>query len=263
VPQFEIRIGEHLPEQPGALQQGKRPTNYSRQSAIDYALFFCNRVCSDGIVMSKDRLNRRRAGELLSDVDPVEAENDCTHFVSCSLGRPPGFKTATGTILTGGGIYISDDGFLDKGKTGVYGILEAGPLVNYLKLTEKIAFAHIDAVGLLFFSGQTPEFFPNTAEQVARLKALIQARFPTDKGKGDLVAYFRRAGRDKRKTLRPHRHRRLGNHLSYGIALRSTAGQRCRAQPVHLLPIQGIQRRQPVRKDSPARVQARSRWATV
>jgi hypothetical protein len=225
VPQFEIRIGEHLPEQPGALQQGKRPTNYSRQLAIDYALFFCNRVCSDGIVMSKDRLNRRRAGELLSDVDPVEAENDCTHFVSCSLGRPPGFKTATGTILTGGGIYISDDGFLDKGKTGVYGILEAGPLVNYLKLTEKIAFAHIDAVGLLFFSGQTPEFFPNTAEQVARLKALIQARFPTDKGKGDLVAYFAEPEETSGK------HSVLIVTDDWGITCHTAS--RCGAQPVN------------------------------
>lgn len=186
---FEIRIGKHLPETPDALQQGKTPVNYSRQAAVDYALFFCNRVVSDGVVMSKAKVNRRKVGALLSDIEAVSDENDCTHFVSCSLGKPPAFKTDGGVTLTGGGVHLSPDGFFEKGVSGVYGMLQPGPLVNYLKVTQKIAFARIEA-DTLSFSAWTPQFFVNSKEQVSALKRLVQDRFPDDLGKGDLVAYY-------------------------------------------------------------------------
>lgn len=220
---FEIRIGSHLPEQADALQQGKTPVNYSRTGAIDYALFFCNRVTSDGVLMSKTHLNRRKAGALLADVDSVESENDCTHFVSCSLGKPPPFKTENGTTLAGGGIYLSNAGFLDQGSTGVYGMLEPSPLVNYLKLTSKIAFARIDN-GALSFSPTEPQFFANTATQISELKGLIQARFTGDKGKGDLVAYFD----DPNKSAH---HSAILVNDDWGIACHT--GSRCGAKPIN------------------------------
>ena len=221
--QFEIRIGTHLPEEADALQQGKTPINYSRQAALDYALFFCNRVTSDGVVMSKTRLNRRKAGALLTAVDDVDDENDCTHFVSACLGRPPAFKTDAGVTLNGGGIYISEAGFLDQGTTGVYGILEPGPLVNYLKVTNKIAFARIDD-GALAFSGTKPQFFANTASQISDLMSLVQARFTDDKGKGDLVVYFE----DPEK--RAH-HSAILVDDSWGIACHT--GSRCGGRPIN------------------------------
>jgi hypothetical protein len=220
---FEIRIGEHLPEEADALQQGKTPVNYSRQAAVDYALFFCNRVCSDGIVMSKSKLNRRNAGALLANVDSVEGENDCTHFVSCSLGKPPSFATDGGATLTGGGVYLSDAGFLDKGTTGVYGILEPSPLVGYLKLTRKIAFAHVDN-GALSFSAESPQFFDNNPTQINELKALIQSRFTADMGRGDLVAYFE----DPQKT---GQHAAIVVNDDWGIACHTSS--RCGSKPIN------------------------------
>lgn len=221
--QYEIRIGSHLPEQADALQQGKTPVNYSRQAALDYALFFCNRVTSDGVVMSKTKLNRRKAGALLADVDAVDDENDCTHFVSNCLGKPPTFTTEDGTTLTGGGIFISQAGFLDQGTTGVYGILEPGPLVNYLKVTNKIAFARIENDALAF-SATKPQFFANTATQISELRSLVQARFATDKGKGDLVAYFE----DPEKSAH---HSAILVDDSWGIACHT--GSRCGGRPIN------------------------------
>lgn len=193
---FELRIGEHAPERADALEQGKTPVNYSRQGAVDYALFFCNRVSSDGVVMSGGHLNRRKPGALLTEIEGVDDENDCTHFVSCSLGTPPPFETGSGATLKGGGLHLSQDGFLDRGQSGVYGFLQPEPLVHWLKLTRKIAFAHVDDGGTLSFSNETRQFFGNTAKQVADLQALIQGRFTGDKGKGDLIVYYADADKD-------------------------------------------------------------------
>ena len=184
---YEIRIGEHLPEQPGELQQTKTPTFYKRDQALEYALFFCNRVCSDGVVMSGGHHNVRKIGALLDDIDPVDDENDCTHFVSCSLGRPPGFKTAGGNTLKGGGLGLDPMGFYKHHP--VYGQLRPIDLERDLRLGRKATYAHVSG-GALSFDPQTPMFFSNTTSAIEELKQLVQARFPKDKGRGDVVIYY-------------------------------------------------------------------------
>ncbi|MCB2101148.1 MAG: hypothetical protein KDE22_09785 [Rhodobacterales bacterium] len=222
---FELRLGEHQPPGATPLQQGgKTPVGYDRGRALDYAAFFCNRVCSDGVIMSDVRANRRPAGALLSEVERVSSENDCTHFISCCLGRPPAFKKPGGGTVNGGGLYISEAGFLNGGKDGVYGILNPGPLVHYLVLTRKAAYARVDAAGALSFDAKTPHFFTNDTQTINQLRGLIQNRFPTDQGKGDFVAYFSARDRDAA-------HAAILVSDTWGIACHT--GSRCGTQPIN------------------------------
>lgn len=185
---FEIEIGRHLPEEPQPLQQAKTPTNYDRAKAVAYATFFCNRVCSDAIVMSGGIHNIRKAGELLSAIDPVANENDCTHFISCSMGQPPPFDSGSGT-LNGGRMFLDPAGFYKNDKVFVYGMTEPKHFGGYLRQTAKASFAHMDN-GALTFDPLNPQFFANTPANVAALKALVQARFTADMGRGDLILYY-------------------------------------------------------------------------
>jgi hypothetical protein len=216
---FEIVLGRHVH---GALptQTAKTPTNYDRARAIEYATFFCKRVCSDGILMSGAHSNTRTPGALLSEVEPVEDENDCTHFVSSALGRPPTFDHQ-GTTIQGGGLFLDAAGFLPGGR--VYGFLNPEPLVQYLRQSQKISFARIED-GVLSFDRTTPQFFENTAIQVNELRGLVQAQVPADGGKGDFVAYYG-------STSKPARHAALLVNDAWGITCHT--GSRCGGQPIH------------------------------
>lgn len=218
---YELRIGEHLPEQPDELQQRKTPTFYERVLAVEYALFFCKRVCSDGVVMSGEHHNVRKPGELLKDIEPVDDENDCTHFVSCSVGRPPPFENADGKTLKGGNLGLDPAGFYKR--YNVYGQLRPIDLERDLRLGSKATYAHVKD-GVLSFDPQKPMFFSNTTSAISELKDLVQARFSTDKGKGDVIIYYRDPEGDP-----PHSAILVDD--DWGIACHT--GSRCGAVPIN------------------------------
>ena len=118
-------------------------------------------------------------------------------------------------------MFISPKGFLPN--SYVYGILNPEPLVQYLKLTRKIAFARV-ANGALSFSPTRPQFFSNTQSEINALRTLVQQRFPQDKGKGDFVAYYR-------SPDRPGLHMGLLVNDAWGITCHTTS--RCGSEPIN------------------------------
>jgi hypothetical protein len=82
---------------------------YNRMFAIQYAGIFFNRVTSDARVATKAGYPRAINGVTLtpglffSQVGFVNAEEDCTHFVSCCIGRPPPM-TIAGIKITAGNL---------------------------------------------------------------------------------------------------------------------------------------------------------------
>jgi hypothetical protein len=104
-------------------------------AAITYAGAFFNRVCHDG----KNATRRGyplaingvtlRPGLPLTDIGPMPDDFDCTHFISCCLGRGSGRVNVGGRdiVFTGGGLNIpSPIG------NGVYGETYAPRLVGWL-----------------------------------------------------------------------------------------------------------------------------------
>jgi hypothetical protein len=61
---------------------------YDRPAAVAYANLFAKRVCHDGWVAAKPRSVQFQAGRPLKEVRGLIAdEDDCTHFISCCVGR--------------------------------------------------------------------------------------------------------------------------------------------------------------------------------
>ena len=113
---------------------------YDRTCALDYARTYWSCVTSDGYIAGSfdGKAYRQVPAEtvfvhdgdhaapehaLLPDgtVIPWSALDDCTHFISCVLGRPPGAEAS-------GGLAIPSDF-----PTGPYGILGAGRFVRALE----------------------------------------------------------------------------------------------------------------------------------
>lgn len=216
---FQIVLGQHV-HGGTPTQNAKTPTGYDRARAVEYASFFCNRVCSDGALMSGTHSNVRSPGALLSEVEPVEDENDCTHFVSSALGRPPAYDRGE-SMLHGGGLFLDPKGFLPN--SNVYGFLNPEPLVMYLRQSRKISFARIED-GALSFDRVTRQYFDNTESQIDQLRGLVQTEFTEDRGKGDFVAYYS-------SVQRPAKHAAVLVNDDWGIACHT--GSRCGSQPIH------------------------------
>jgi Putative amidase domain len=110
---------------------------YDRQAALDYALDFWDKVCSDGYYFVEST-----APTLLGDRQalPTEVEGfDCAHFVSCCIGSEPS-RTAGGLILPSRtsaygepGAQRLTDWLLDQGATQAHDIsnLVPGDIVAY------------------------------------------------------------------------------------------------------------------------------------
>jgi hypothetical protein len=125
----------------------KSPTafiDYNRSAALAYARLYWTAVCSDNYVAIKQRPYYKkvdastvflrttanepstevaRPGGGSADIPLVDLE-DCTHFVSCCLGTPPGGS--------GGGIPITQD------FTTIYGCLSADRLYNDLVTQDRV-----------------------------------------------------------------------------------------------------------------------------
>jgi hypothetical protein len=109
--------------------------SYNRMAALTYAGAFFNRVCHDG-------KNATRAGYppvingvtltpglALADIGPIPDDFDCTHFISCCLGRGRGRLNVGGReiVFSGGGLNIPS-----PIHNGVYGETYAPRLVGWL-----------------------------------------------------------------------------------------------------------------------------------
>lgn len=108
---------------------------YNRMAAITYAGAFFNRVCHDGKNATREGypavINgvKLTPGLALSAIGPMPHDFDCTHFISCCLGRGEGRLVVGGREITfhGGGLDIpSPIG------NGVYGETYAPRLVGWL-----------------------------------------------------------------------------------------------------------------------------------
>lgn len=110
---------------------------YDRQAALDYALDYWDKVCSDGYYFEEST-----GPALLGDRQalPTDAEGfDCAHFVSCCIGSEPsnpagGLTVPSRTSAYGEpGAQRLTDWLLDQGATRVQGIsdLVPGDVVAY------------------------------------------------------------------------------------------------------------------------------------
>lgn len=117
------------------------PNVYKRDAAVKYAREYWSRICSDGYIGMGSRNPPYGAFDLATIFqrtgvpDPYEQAcpphqqpiniseiDDCAHFISCCIGKPPGG--------TGGGLDIGRDF-----PNAIYGIISANKL--YLDLTNK------------------------------------------------------------------------------------------------------------------------------
>ncbi|TMB99769.1 MAG: hypothetical protein E6J42_02490 [Chloroflexi bacterium] len=121
------------PSPPGHQQ----PIRYDRASALRYAHAHWNSVCSDGkislrnghidvppgttFVFAPDRSERARKP---SGVEIIANFDDCTHFISCCIGRPPGPPAGGLTIPSRPG---------SEPPRGPYGLVSVRELLNYLR----------------------------------------------------------------------------------------------------------------------------------
>lgn len=88
---------------------------YLRMHALIYARTFWNRVCHDGHVAMKtgypSHINgvKLAPGMLFEDIGATTGEEDCTHFLSCCVGRFHAKVHINGReiIYQGGGLAIS------------------------------------------------------------------------------------------------------------------------------------------------------------
>jgi hypothetical protein len=126
------------PNVPSAVAPVTRTVIYNRAAAVAYARGYWTRVATDGYIGSnldnyyKVHLDTKfiqtvEDGKLITEVArqpsgqeyPLRDLDDCAHFLSCCLGKPPGG--------TGGGFAIPSDF-----PQGPYGILSANKLFEYL-----------------------------------------------------------------------------------------------------------------------------------
>lgn len=123
-----------------------RPVAYDRAAALAYARRHWNVVCSDSFIATGTGrgfrkvpagtafvhefdaagASRRREHALLPDGSRVEWEelDDCTHYISCCIGRPPGD--------TGGGLPLPSVQ-LGRYPNAPYGIVRVATIVEHLK----------------------------------------------------------------------------------------------------------------------------------
>ncbi|WP_128564980.1 hypothetical protein [Methylobacterium crusticola] len=102
---------------------------YDRIKSMGYAGAYWNRICHDGYICTKNGPKKRPAGALIEDQVDLGSPEDCTHFLSCCLGKTKGTISISGFAVTleGGGLKIPDD------KPGTfYGTAWAPTLVGVL-----------------------------------------------------------------------------------------------------------------------------------
>ena len=120
---------------------------YDRAAAIAYARKFWTKVSSDGFIACKDmpktrfyaqvpldtvfqrNVNGMREAAIVPGHDTIGWHNleDCTHFMSCVMGSPPGGEKS-------GGLRIASQGLGTPGKVP-YGMISAPRLSAHLKET--------------------------------------------------------------------------------------------------------------------------------
>jgi GH24 family phage-related lysozyme (muramidase) len=132
-------------------------SSYDRSAAVAYARKFANKACSDGFMMLDDRTtkvtfrgmpvakvpadaNIVRDGDGADHVEKADGSpfrlsdgtkltsremDDCTHFISCCIGQPPGD--------TGGGIEVPTKMWGDPKANNPYGISRVQSLITFLK----------------------------------------------------------------------------------------------------------------------------------
>jgi hypothetical protein len=124
---------------------------YDRTCALDYARTYWNRVASDGHIAGE--FEKKAYVQVPADTVfvhdggtdapehaalpdgttlPWSALDDCTHFMSCCVGSPPGDTTA-------GGLPVPSDF-----PAGPYGILGAGRFVQMLVHHGWVEVIHVD-----------------------------------------------------------------------------------------------------------------------
>jgi Putative peptidoglycan binding domain len=169
--QLALNLLKQLPTPPVAAGP------YNRSLALDYAKTFFNRICSDGKHAMKTgypaKINgvRLKPGMPHADIGPLVGEEDCTHFMSCCIGRPP-VISIDGTPMKGGQLPLTVATHMKK--AGAYGQDFVENLVTQLKLRK-------------FATVVLPEFMPITFSLTR--KAIVENLKP-----GDLIAY---AGKEK------------------------------------------------------------------
>jgi hypothetical protein len=138
---------------------------YDREAAVKYAEDFAFHVCSDGFMMLADDVGVKYRGmpavkmpadaSIVNDSSSTEhvekadgspftlsngtamtnkEMDDCTHFISCCIGRPPGGK--------GGGIRVPTTMWGDPKEDNPYGITRVPTMLAFLttgKIVEKVA----------------------------------------------------------------------------------------------------------------------------
>lgn len=155
-----IGFTRSVPRTPGLLHRLSGVSrafdvDYSRADAVDYARRFWNVPCSDGAVAistGKGSLIASPGTRFVHDADGTEhAEDaagrtvlgwrdldDCTHFISCCIGRPP----QAGEDFTRSGYKVERAGGLNVPSTQMgfplYGYVRVSSLVEWL-LARKIA----------------------------------------------------------------------------------------------------------------------------
>ena len=150
---------------------------YKRMFAIIYARMFHDKITSDGRIATKTGYPRAVNGVNLtpglpfSQIGAIAGEEDCTHFISCCIGRPPPMKV-TGTNIEGGGLPLQTAPHVKQ--AGAYGRDTVPEMVPHL-ISAKLA----TVVG--------PQFQP-------RDLPLTKHNILTKLQPGDLIAY---ASKDK------------------------------------------------------------------
>lgn len=150
---------------------------YKRMFAIIYARIFHDKITSDGRIATKTGYPRTinsvkiTPGLPFKQIGFIAGEEDCTHFVSCCIGRPPQMKVG-GISIEGGGLPLQTA--LHVKNAGAYGRDTVPEMVPHL-VSAKLA----TIVG--------PQFQP-------RSLPLTKHNILTKLQPGDLIAY---ASKDK------------------------------------------------------------------
>jgi hypothetical protein len=146
---------------------------YARMFALIYAATFHNRICSDGRIATKAGYPlslpngvKLTPGIPFAETGFIAGQEDCTHFISCCIGRPPVMKF-NGIDVPGGGLHIQTASHMAN--VGAYGQDYVPNLLAYLV-------SHRMATII------QPQFRPTTYH-VTRDAILLNLR------PGDLIAY--------------------------------------------------------------------------
>lgn len=123
-----------------AIIPAKARGPYTRMFALIYAAHYAHRVCSDGRICTKTGYPTVTPGTLIEEIRPKPAhEEDCTHFISCCIGRPP-VVSVNGFAIGGGGLPLTGQ------IRGVYGHVGVKHLIDELKVRKyaRVVASHLD-----------------------------------------------------------------------------------------------------------------------